>query len=185
MSNALQSSENGGIVDESFLVNPNPAYEDRFNIPTNLATTTFSSRNFFNVKLSTGNRYVDKHFLFRHQYDFGKTDSIVNDSSVVKYFLPKLRFENTWQLSGYNYNYLDVQASGAPDFYKENYQIDAVPDTLNYQTSLNLLKGDFSFVQFPDSKNPLQFIKAGGSLLMYAPGSFWNAGRFGNAIAHG
>ena len=185
MTNALQSSENGGIVDESFLVNPNPAYEDRFNIPTNLATTTFSSRNFFNVKLSTGNRYVDKHFLFRHQYDFGKTDSIVNDSSVVKYFLPKLRFENTWQLSGYNYNYLDVQASGAPDFYKENYQIDAVPDTLNYQTSLNLLKGDFSFVQFPDSKNPLQFIKAGGSLLMYAPGSFWNAGRFGNAIAHG
>ena len=122
MSNALQSSENGGIVDESFLVNPNPAYEDRFNIPTNLAATTFSSRNFFNVKLSTGNRYVDKHFLFRQQYDFGKTDSIVNDSSVVKYFLPKLRFENTWQLSGYNYNYLDVQASGAPDFYKENYQ---------------------------------------------------------------
>jgi len=185
MSNALQSSENGGIVDEAFLVNPNPAYEDRFNIPTNLAQTAYSSRNFFNVKLSTGNRYVDKHFLFRQQYDFGKKDSIVTDSSVVRFFLPKLRFENTWQYSNYNYQYLDVQASGSPDFYKENYDMELVPDTLNYQTKLNVLKGDFSLVQFPDAKNPLQFIKVGSTVLSYVPGTLAGDGRFQNAIAHG
>jgi hypothetical protein len=65
INNALQSSENGGIVDPDLLVNENPAYNDRFNIPTQLASTSLSSRNFFNVKLGTGNRYVDKHALFR------------------------------------------------------------------------------------------------------------------------
>jgi hypothetical protein len=186
MSNALQSAENGGIQDESFLVNPNPAYEDRFNIPTNLAATAFSSRNFFNVKLITGNRYVDKHYLLRQQYDFGKKDSIVTDSTVVRYFLPKLRFENTTQLSKYNYQFLDVQASGSSEFYKENYSFTNVPDTVNYQTGLDVLKTDFSLIQFPDSKNPLQFIKAGASFLLYTPTSVTTGGsRFTNTIAHG
>jgi hypothetical protein len=185
MSNALQSAENGGIQDESFLVNPNPAYEDRFNIPTNLAATAFSSRNFFNVKLITGNRYVDKHYLLRQQYDFGKKDSIVTDSSVVRYFLPKLRFENTTQLSKYSYQFLDVQASGSSDFYKDNYSFTNVPDTVNYQTGLDVLKTDFSLIQFPDSKNPLQFIKAGASFLLYDPTTLNGAGRFTNTIAHG
>jgi hypothetical protein len=185
MSNALQSAENGGIQDESFLVNPNPAYEDRFNIPTNLAATAFSSRNFFNVKLITGNRYVDKHYLLRQQYDFGKKDSIVTDSSVVRYFLPKLRFENTTQLSKYSYQFLDVQASGSSDFYKDNYSFTNVPDTVNYQTGLDVVKTDFSLIQFPDSKNPLQFIKAGASFLLYDPTTLNGAGRFTNTIAHG
>ena len=185
MSNALQSAENGGIQDESFLVNPNPAYEDRFNIPTNLAATAFSSRNFFNVKLITGNRYVDKHYLLRQQYDFGKKDSIVTDSSVVRFFLPKLRFENTTQLSKYSYQFLDVQASGSSDFYKDNYSFTNVPDTVNYQTGLDVVKTDFSLIQFPDSKNPLQFIKAGASFLLYDPTTLNGAGRFTNTIAHG
>jgi hypothetical protein len=185
MSNALQSAENGGIQDESYLVNPNPAYEDRFNIPTNLAATAFSSRNFFNVKLITGNRYVDKHFLLRQQYDFGKKDSIVTDSSVVRYFLPKLRFENTVQMSKYNYQFLDVQASGSSAFYEKNYSITTVPDTVNYQTGMDLLKTDLSLIQFPDSKNPLQFIKAGASFLLYTPSSVPSAERFTNTVLHG
>ncbi|MEY3542194.1 MAG: hypothetical protein RLZZ204_1006 [Bacteroidota bacterium] len=185
MSNALQSAENGGIQDESYLVNPNPAYEDRFNIPTNLAATAFSSRNFFNVKLITGNRYVDKHYLLRQQYDFGKKDSIKTDSSVVRFFLPKLRFENTVQLSKYNYEFLDVQASGSEEFYKNNYLLNTVPDTVNYQTGLDILKTDFSLIQFPDSKNPLQFIKAGASFLLYTPSTGLNDNRFTNTIVHG
>lgn len=185
MSNTLQSSENGGIQDESFLVNPNPAYEDRFNIPTNLAATAFSSRNFFNVKLITGNRYTDKHYLLRQQYDFGKKDSIVTDSSVVRYFLPKLRFENTVQLSKYNYEYLDVQAFGSSDFYEKNYSFLTVPDTVSYQTGLDILKTDFSLVQFPDAKNPLQFIKAGTSFLLYTPINLLTKDRFTNTVIHG
>jgi hypothetical protein len=185
MSNSLQSAENGGIQDESYLVNPNPAYEDRFNIPTNLAATAFSSRNFFNVKLITGNRYVDKHYLFRQQYDLGKKDSIVTDSSVVRYFLPKLRFENTVQLSKYNYQFLDVQASGSSAFYEKNYSFTTVPDTVNYQTGMDVLKTDLSLIQFPDSKNPLQFIKAGASFMLYTPSETPDDNRFTNTIVHG
>ena len=185
LSNALQSAENGGIQDESFLVNPNPAYEDRFNIPTNLAATAFSSRNFFNVKLITGNRYVDKHYLLRQQYDFGKKDSIVTDSSVVRYFLPKLRFENTTKLSSYKYEYLDVQASGSAAFYEKNYAMGTVPDTVNYKSGLDIFKSDFSLVQFPDSKNPLQFIKAGATFLLYTPTTVPIGDRFSNTIVHG
>ena len=184
LSNALQSSENGGIADESYLVNPNPAYDDRFNIPTQLATTTFSTRNFFNVKLYTGNRYVDKHAVFRQQYDFGRKDSIVTDSSVVRYFLPKLRFENTIQLSNYAYQFLDVQASGSPDFFTKNYGFSSVPDTVRYAADMGMTKIDASLIQFPDSKNPLQFLKLGASFMRYTP-RYSSGKNFNNLVVHG
>ncbi len=41
MNNSLQSSENGGIQSDTFLVNKNPAYNDYFNIPTNLAQVPY------------------------------------------------------------------------------------------------------------------------------------------------
>ena len=185
MSNALQSSENGGIADPELLVNPNPAYSDRFNIPTNLARTTFSSRNFFSVKLLTGNRYVDKTVLLRHQYDFGKKDSIVNDSTVEKLFYPRLRLEHTLQSSGYEYKYLDVQASGAKNFYTDNYGILNVPNSVDYNYASSVLKNDFSIIQYPDAKNLLQFFKAGVSLMNYrmSPDSLRDV--FSNLMIHG
>lgn len=185
LSNALQSSENGGIQDESFLVNPNPAYDDRFNIPTNLASAAFSSRNFFNVKLSTGNRYVDRHMLFRQQYDFGKKDSVVTDSSVIRYFLPRLRVEHTVQSGSYSFQYFDLQSSGSADFYKKNYGYSTVPDTVNLNSGWKVLSNDFSLIQYPDAKNLLQFFKAGVGLTHYrsSPDSLRDA--FVNVIAHG
>ncbi len=185
MSNALQSSENGGIIDQSLLINPNPAYNDRFNIPTNLAATAYASRNFFNVKLITGNRYVDKTFLLRQQYDFGNKDSLVTDSTVVKLFYPRLRFEHTIQSASYAYRYLDVQAPGAESFYQSNYGFLSVPDTVDLNYKMSVLKNDFSIVQFPDAKNPLQFFKAGATLMNYttSPDSLRDA--FTNIMAHG
>ena len=185
MSNALQSSENGGISDQSLLINPNPAYNDRFNIPTNLATTAYASRNFFNVKLITGNRYVDKTFLLRQQYDFGKKDSLVTDSTVVKLFYPRLRFEHTIQSSTYAYRYLDVQAQGADSFYQTNYGFLSVPDTVDLNYNMSVLKNDVSIVQFPDAKNLLQFFKAGATIMNYttSPDSLRDV--FTNIMLHG
>jgi hypothetical protein len=185
MSNALQSSENGGISDQSLLINPNPAYNDRFNIPTNLATTAYASRNFFNVKLITGNRYVDKTFLLRQQYDLGKKDSLVTDSTVVKLFYPRLRFEHTIQSSSYAYRYLDVQAPGAESFYQTNYGFLSVPDTVDLNYNMSVLKNDVSIVQFPDAKNLLQFFKAGLTIMNYttSPDSLRDV--FTNIMAHG
>ena len=65
----------------------------------------------------TGNRYTDKHLLLRQQYDFGIKDSVVQDSSVVRFFYPKFRLEHTVQSSGYAYHFLDVQARNAENFY--------------------------------------------------------------------
>ncbi len=185
MSNALQSSENGGITDEKFLVNPNGAYNDRFNIPTNLASALYTTRNFFNVKLYTGNRYTDKQILLRQQYDFGKKDSIVTDSTVVKYFLPRIRFEHTIHQLNYNYKYLDIQADDASTFYKNNYGLAAVPKEISYSQQWKLLKNDFSIIQFPDPKNPLQFFKAGLTYINLSSdtGSLNNS--FINLVAHG
>lgn len=185
LSNALQSSENGGIKDETYLINENPAYNDRFNVPTNLAPSIYSSRNFFKVNLKTGNRYVDRTLLYRHQYDFGKKDSLVTDSSVVRYFFPRLRLEHTIESSNHSFQFLDVQSYGAADFYKTHYGIATLPDTVSFQMSNKSLKNDFSIIQFPDAKNLLQFFKAGVSLIQYNNISAAYADPFSNLLLHG
>jgi hypothetical protein len=185
LSNALQTAENGGITDETLLVNQNPAYDDRFNIPTNLASAAYSSRNFFNVKLITGNRYTDKHLLLRQQYDFGIKDSVVTDSTVVRFFYPKFRVEHTVQSSGYAYHFLDVQARNAESFYKTNYGFANVPDTVDLNSNWSVLKNDFSIIQFPDSKNPLQFLKAGITLQQFSSSPDSLRDVFGNLMLHG
>ena len=185
LSNALQSSENGGIRDVSYLINENPAYNDRFNIPTNLAPSIYSSRNFFKVNLLTGNRYVNKSMLYRHQYDFGKKDSLVTDSSVVRFFLPRLRLEHTIESSNHSFKFLDVQSFGASDFYSTHYGINSLPDTVHFQMDTKALKNDFSVIQYPDAKNLLQFFKAGVSLINYRNLSGSNNDLFSNVLLHG
>ncbi len=164
LNNALQSSENGGIESDTFLVNPNGAFNDRLNIPTNLADSITSTRNFFNVKLQTGNRYTETKFLLRQQYDLGIKDSLVTDSTVTRFFYPKLRFELTNQYNNYSYQFLDVRGKYDSLFYQNNYKIPKVPDTVSYRDKWQELINDFSIIQFPDSKNPLQFFKVGATI---------------------
>ncbi len=164
LSNSLQSSENGGIASDTFLMNKNAAYNDLYNIPTNLAKVPSVSRNFFNVALNTGNKYSNATFLLRQQYDFGKKDSTVTDSTVVRFFLPRLRLEHTIQYSGFKYRFLDIQALNDSDFYQENYGINTLADTVEFIDKWNQLSNDFSIIQFPDASNPLQFLKLGATM---------------------
>ena len=185
LSNALQSSENGGIKDPTFLVNENPAYNDRFNVPTNLAPSIYSSRNFFKVNLLTGNRYTNRSLLYRHQFDFGKKDSTVTDSTVIRYYLPRLRLEHTIESSSNNYDYLDVQPNGAATFYSTHYGISDLPDTVGFSMKNTAIKNDFSIIQFPDANNLLQFFKAGVGLLQYRNVSGVYNDPFTNILLHG
>ena len=185
LSNALQSAENGGIQSLQYLMNENPAYNDRFNIPTNLAPSVYSSRNFFKVNLLTGNRYTEKTSLFRQQYDFGKKDSLVTDSSVVKYFLPRLRLEHTIESGNSEYKFMDVQSFGAQAFYATNYAIQQLPDTVLFLMNMKSLKNDFSIIQFPDAKNLLQYFKAGASFLHYRMQSGGVEDSYSNLLLHG
>lgn len=166
IANGLQSSENGGIQSDTFLLNKNPAYNDLFNIPTNLHVIPTDYGNFFNVKLQTGNKYTTSQILLRQQYDFGRKDSVVTDSTVVRFFLPRFRFEHTFQFSAQKYHFLDIQAYEDSVFLKDNYDItiSKSPDTLRYTTRWREMVNDFSILQFPDATNPLQFLKLGASL---------------------
>jgi hypothetical protein len=186
INNALQSSENGGITSDTFLVNANPAFNDRFNIPTNIADSVFTTRNFFNVALRTGNKYNDTKFLLRHNYDFGKKDSVVTDSSVRRFFLPTFRIEHTIQYNISKYRFLDVQGFQDSAFFQQNYDPKFPADTIDIQDHWKELVNDFSVIQFPDPKNPLQFIKVGASLQnMKGTFSDTTTDRFSNVWLHG
>ena len=161
LNNSLQSSENGGIVSDTFLLNKNPAFNDFFNIPTNLAQVPNVTRDLFNVKLLTGNKYTHSTILLRQQYDFGKKDSTITDSTVNRFFLPKLRMEYTLQYGSYSYHFQDVQGINDSSFYINNYGIANPGDTIFFKQKWSELINDFSLIQFPDSKNPLQFLKVG------------------------
>ncbi|MGB3008203.1 MAG: putative porin, partial [Chitinophagaceae bacterium] len=97
LGNKLECAENGGIVNTNDILN-NPVYKDRFNIPTHIGGDDPFSSNFFSTKINTGNKYREFTFLLRSQYDLGRKDSIVSDSTVIPLFYPRVRFEHTLQL---------------------------------------------------------------------------------------
>ncbi|MFN2459022.1 MAG: putative porin, partial [Chitinophagaceae bacterium] len=156
--NKLQSAENGGIRNDTNYLD-NPIYDDRFSVPTKLGGNRAFSRDFFNAELTTGNRYKEVNLLMRQQYDLGKKDSIVTDSTVVPLFYPRLRFEHTFTYGKYSYQFRDY----APDsvFYADRYDLNIVNADSTRMDMWREFKNDFSIYQFPDAKNLSQFIKAG------------------------
>jgi hypothetical protein len=159
LSNRLQSSENGGIDSGNYL--KDPVYKDRFNIPVKLGGDNDFTTNFFSTKIATGNKYNEFTVLLRQQYDLGKKDSLVTDSTVVPLFYPRLRFEHTIQYSQDKYTFQDFVADSA--YYKKYYDtaISSITDTFQLKDRWREVVNDFSIYQFPDAKNLQQFIKLG------------------------
>jgi hypothetical protein len=195
LGNRLQSSENGGLKDDHDLNNITYA-KDRFLIPTNLGGDPTYGTDFFSTSMSTGNRYREFNFLMRQQYDFGRKDSIVTDSTVIPLFYPALRFEHTFKYGKYRYAYEDIPASGStfntPDsgWYRNRYGIIFNPgDSVFFNDNWKEISNDFSIYQFPDVKNLHQFIELGAELQLLR-GSFFDTLPRGstslyNVIAHG
>lgn len=187
ISNGIQASENGGIISDTFLLNSNTVYNDFFNIPTRIAKVPNVRRDFFNVKLNTGNKYSNGQFLFRQQYDVGKKDSVVTDSTVNRFFLPRFRFEHTIQFNSYAFTFLDNQVVLDSPYFREFYDLNITTDSvpIKFKDKWSELSNDFSVVQFPDPTNPLQFLKVGATLFNYS-GSFSNGNdKFSNVMLHG
>ncbi|PZR27341.1 MAG: hypothetical protein DI535_10975 [Citrobacter freundii] len=164
LANKIQSGENGGIQDTFSL--SNPLYKDRFNIYTNLGGTSAYSADFFNTDVGTGNRYNDFTVLIRQQYDLGKKDSLVTDSTVIPLFYPRLRFEYTAQFTSRRYDFRDYVPDSA--YYHDRYNITFSPtsnrDTIEFKDSWKEILNDFSIYQFPDAKNLQQFFKVGAAI---------------------
>jgi hypothetical protein len=151
LGNKLQSGENGGIEDSSLA---DPDLKDRFNITTKLGGDQAESRSFFSTDVGTGNRYSEFTILLRQQYDFGKKDSIVTDSTVVPLFFPRLRFEHTLQYSSRKYEFRDYVGDSV--YYKTNYDtaLNSPTDTFLLKDQWKEMINDFSIYTF-DKESPV------------------------------
>jgi hypothetical protein len=169
LGNRIQATENGGIVDDRALNDPIYA-KDRYLIPTNMGGIAIYNTNPFSTALSTGNRYRDFYVLMKQQYDFGKKDSIVTDSTVIPLFYPKVRFEHNFRYATYKNSFRDLPNDALayiPDsvWYAKNYGIRFHPnDSVFFNDEWKEISNDFSIFQFPDTKNQNQFIKLGAEL---------------------
>ncbi len=193
LGNKLQSAENGGIVDTGRIsILDNPDYKNRFDIPTRIGGDESFSSNFFSTNIPTGNRYSEFTVLLRQQYDIGKKDSLVTDSTVIPLFFPRLRFEHTFSYENLSYTFLDAShqsISGifyTPDsaYYQKNYGYTLLNDTLLLRDKWKILSNDFSIYQYPDAKNLQQFIKIGVALQNISGNLFSGKEIFFNTSGH-
>jgi hypothetical protein len=167
--NKLEASDNGGIRDFHDL--DSISNLGNLSINVRLGNNIASSQgNPFSTSITTGTKFTTNTYLFRQQYDLGQKDSIVTDSSVIPLFYPRLRMEHTISYTTYHYRFTDeyipLTYSLDSSFYANQYNLKYISpvDTFFREASWKDLTNDFSLYQFPDSKNPQQFIKLGASL---------------------
>jgi len=175
LGNKINVSENGGIRNDSFLLDPQR--KKRFAVPVNLGGDVGQTFNVFSTKVNTGDLYSNFTALFRQSYDFGIKDSlIINDSTTEYLFYPKFRFQHTINYSSYGYQFQDNvlgyqtytgirNAALDSAFFHDRYDTTLTlrADSLNFrlQDKWKFVSNDFSIKQFPETKNPAQFIEAG------------------------
>lgn len=167
--NKINGSENGGIINNGFL--NDPRYKNRDLIPTKLGGDATFSTNFFTSDITTGTVYKTSTFLFRHQYDLGQKDSLkINDSTTVKLFYARLRFQHTFQYNKYSYSFVDKSTDSSS--YHNNFQL-TIPSgsTINFNDTWKEIINEFSLLSYPDKKNQNQFLKL-GAVMQNLNGSF-------------
>lgn len=171
----LAASENGGIRSPKDL--DSLSFSNQLTLPVRLGNNLVASGgNPFTVSITTGTRYSTTSVMMRQQYDLGQKDSvIVNDTTVIPLFYPRLRLEHTFAYTNYKYRTFDETVPGTytPDstYYANNYDWHFLPgpanpraDTIFRQDRWTNLSNDLSIYTFPDSKNPQQFLKLGATL---------------------
>ena len=191
LSNNLQAGENGGIESRRFL--DDPVYSrDRFTIPTKIGGQPSFGAEFFNRNLYTGRNDKEVTYYLRQQYDLGRKDSLVTDSTVIPLFYPRLRLEHSLKYMNSSYLYQDVPVSGkqtnTPDsiYYATFYNLPLpANDSLIIQDKWLQISNDFSFYQFPDVNNQQQFIKLGAEFQLHRGELKTSTRNFYNFIGHG
>jgi len=166
----LAASENGGIQNPADLESID--YANQATLPVKLGNgLQQATGNIFSAPITTGTRYSTTTFMMRQQYDLGQKDSIVTDTSVIPLFYPRVRLEHTISSSTYKYRYFDFSTNPTYSldsaYYSTNYNLSLLSpatDSLYLQDQWKVFSNDFSLYQFPDSKNPQQFIKLGATL---------------------
>ena len=192
LGNKFSSSENGGILSDSVLHDPKNS--KRFSVPVNLGGNSETTFQVFSTKISTGNQYNDFTAFFRQSYDFGIKDSIiVNDSTTNYLFYPKFRFQHTIKYVTSSYTFKDTV--GNPNYaksdsaYFQNFYDTTLDPTkgLNFHVNdkWNFVSNDVVIKQFPETKNPGQFIEAGLRLENFSGFFYSGKKNFYNIVLHG
>jgi Putative porin len=162
VSNTIRASENGGIVNDSLLLDPNK--KDRFGIDVKMGNASQFLQNPFSTNIRTGNIYKNSTIFLQQSYDVGKKDSLaVNDSTMEYLFYPRLRAQHSITYNTNQYTFRDVNPDSS--LYDDWYDLQLQPaDTVSFIDKWTVVENDFSLLQFPDPKNPAQFLKAGAAL---------------------
>jgi hypothetical protein len=162
--NTLRASEHGGIITDSALVKE--GFNARFDIPTRLTGVPTDGRDFFNTRIIAGNLYNESVFLLRQQYDLGQKDSlIVNDSTTVKLFYPRVRLQHTFTYSKNIFTFQDyAQYPEKRLEYLQYFNAFIFTDSVLYKDEWRDFTNDFSIVSFPQKNNPNQFLKVGAAI---------------------
>ncbi len=182
--NNVKAAQNGGIVNDSSLSDPNS--KQRFSVPVRLGNALAFQPNPFTTTINTGSIFKESTLFLRQSYDLGITDSVeVNDSTTEYLFYSKLRIQHTITSESRSYRYNDFSADSA--VYKNWYGLDlttAADDTVYFREKWNVLKNDFSLLQFPDTKNNAQFFLAGFAIEQISRRDSVSANSYFNSFAH-
>jgi hypothetical protein len=184
IANSLKASENGGVVDDGILQDPNK--KQRFSVPVRLGNAGSFAPNPFSSAVKTGNISKERILFYRNSYDLGKRDSIaINDSTTEYLFYPKLRLQHTFILSANEYQFRDQFVD--TNYYKINYNLTTLRarDTFLLQEKWNKVSNDFSLITFPDTKNAAQFLSVGITIENIKGSIKNNTYNFYNVFAHG
>lgn len=163
VTNKNVSSESGGLRDPKLL--DSLSFNNPYQLESRLGASGAFSQNPFNTNISTGNKYKNSTFLFRHSYDLGKVDSIMNheDSTYNKIFYSRLRLQHTFSYSKYNYEFVDAYVDTAN--YRKYFGVKLLNNnSINMFNNWKLLSNDFSILTFPDKNNLSQFLKVGATV---------------------
>ncbi|MFM9020444.1 MAG: putative porin [Sediminibacterium sp.] len=161
--NKNAASENGGLEYEARL---DSLFNNAFELSTRLVdSAVLVTRNPFNTSVNTGNIYRETTVFYRHHYDIGQKDSLVTDSSVIKLFYPRLRFEHDLNYSTRQYRFFDYNIDSVnSERYRKYFNFRNPNDTIQYSDQWNRLINTFSLISYPDKKNLSQFLKLGITL---------------------
>lgn len=127
MFNSFKNLENGGIVDNDYILNPQYSIQAR-NIPVNISNAQSAYRNF--------------NYFFNHRYKYGKdveryikNDSLGIDSTYIE-FVPIITFTHTFHAEDVVRKY--VEESVPIGFYENNYFSDSyTKDSTSYWSIAN------------------------------------------------
>src|SRR4051812_13610374 len=159
--NKLRASENGGLQNPEDL--KNLSLNDPFGAYVRLGNKISSEgRNPFSTNVQIGTIYHESTFFLRHYYDFGQKDSIrVNDSTLIKLFYTRLRFQHILKYSSNEYSYNDFALN--PTDYTTYFDYTPTGDSILFKDTWRDITNEFSIYTYPDKKNTSQFLKVGAA----------------------